>query len=587
MAQLRSKLENSRCTGLQDPLAHPDIKAEPMDFNECRLMMASPPEFGGPGPFLNGTGRGGSPLGMHNSSQNPLQHLAMRLDAHALAYPGLSSNLTKVQRVLQIVDNTVCRQKLDSNHEDTSKLRGYMKEEHKLVLASQAGFHGVGHISPSKSILDYTLEKVTEAKTSPQSLTEDTEKRALDIKKERHSHIIGAISDEKAQERDGQYTSFSCQYCKESFNGPIPLHQHERYLCKMNEEIKAVLKPNESLPISHRGVSGIEQQSVMVSSTMPDRNTTSPINPFKDHLSVLKAYFAMNTEPSSEELRKISIAVGLPQEFVKEWFIQWKAQSFHGMSRKRSPPPEWGSGDSNHGLARESALARSPASIGQYSDSTAELQGTTNGETGHRLSKPSIRHINEKPVDSVDHLRGETPSPLNLSSTSSKHSHSSSYTPTSLTSEDAHGEPLDLSLPKQLSKSDRKLKPNGFNIDSDHIIREQGTEPLDLAHIKKEFNGSNNVGNENQLDKSSSPIFSINPFSGGPIYTPLPPHGAFPPSTFMSPAQASIPGLRPYPGLDPMGFLPHMAYTYAAGAATFAEMQQRRKYQRKTSFQVN
>ncbi|XP_058247344.1 zinc finger E-box-binding homeobox 2a isoform X2 [Hemibagrus wyckioides] len=585
LAQLRSKLENSRCTGLQDPLAHPDIKAEPMDFNECRLMMASPPEFGGPGPFLNGTGRGGSPLGMHNSSQNPLQHLAMRLDAHALAYPGLSSNLTKVQRVLQIVDNTVCRQKLDSNHEDTSKLRGYMKEEHKLALASQAGFHGVGHNSPSKSILDYTLEKVTEAKTSPQSLTEDTEKRALDIKKERHSHIIGAISDEKAQERDGQYTSFSCQYCKESFNGPIPLHQHERYLCKMNEEIKAVLKPNESLPVSHRGVSGIEQQSVMVSSSMPDRNTTSPINPFKDHLSVLKAYFAMNTEPSSEELRKISIAVGLPQEFVKEWFIQWKAQSLHGMSRKRSPPPEWGSGDSSHGLARESALARSPASIGQYSDSTAELQGTTNGETGHRLSKPSIRHINEKPVDSVDHLRGETPSPLNLSSTSSKHSHSSSYTPTSLTSEDAHGEPLDLSLPKQLSKSDRKLKPNGFNIDGDHVIREQGAEPLDLAHIKKEFNGSNNVGNENQLDKSSSPIFSINPFSGGPIYTPLPPHGAFPPSTFMSPAQASIPGLRPYPGLDPMGFLPHMAYTYAAGAATFAEMQQRRKYQRKTSFQ--
>lgn len=587
LAQLRSKLENSRCTGLQDPLAHPDIKAEPMDFNECRLMMASPPEFGGPGPFLNGTGHGGSPLGMHNSSQNPLQHLAMRLDAHALAYPGLSSNLTKVQRVLQIVDNTVCRQKLDSNHEDTSKLRGYMKEEHKLALASQAGFHVVGHNSPSKSILDYTVEKVTEAKTSPQSLTEDTEKRALDIKKERHSHIIGAISDEKAQEKDGQYTSFSCQYCKESFNGPIPLHQHERYLCKMNEEIKAVLKPNESLPISHRGVSGIEQQSVMVSSSIPDRNTTSPINPFKDHLSVLKAYFAMNTEPSSEELRKISIAVGLPQEFVKEWFIQWKAQSLHGMSRKRSPPPEWGSGDSNHGLTRESALARSPASIGQYSDSTAELQGTTNGETGHRLSKPSIRHINEKPVDSVDHLRGETPSPLNLSSTSSKHSHSSSYTPTSLTSEDAHGEPLDLSLPKQLSKSDRKLKPNGFNIDGDHIIREQGAEPLDLAHIKKEFNGSNSVGNENQLDKSSSPIFSINPFSGGPIYTPLPPHGAFPPSTFMSPAQASIPGLRPYPGLDPMGFLPHMAYTYAAGAATFAEMQQRRKYQRKTSFQVN
>ncbi|TSM60535.1 Zinc finger E-box-binding homeobox 2 [Bagarius yarrelli] len=574
LAQLRSKLENSRCTGLQDPLSHPDIKAEPMDFNECRLMMSSPPEFGGAGPFLNGTGQVGSPLGMHNSSQNPLQHLAMRMDSHALGYPGLNSNLTKVQRVLQIVDNTVCRQKLDSSPEETSKLRSYMKEDHKLALISQAGFHGVGHNSPNKSIIDYTLEKVSEARISPQSLTEDAEKRGFDIKKERTSHIIGAISDEKAQERDGQY---SCQYCKESFNGPIPLHQHERYLCKMNEEIKAVLKPNESIPISHRGVSGIEQQGVTVSSSMPDRNTGSPINLFKDHLSVLKAYFAMNTEPSSEELRKISIAVGLSQEFVKEWFIQWKAQSLQSMSRKRSPPPEWGGGDSSHGLARE------------YGDLTAELQGTTNGETGHWLSKhhqlPSIRHTNEKPFDSMDHLRDGTPSPLNLSSTSSKHSHSSSYTPTSLNSEDAHGEPLDLSLPKQLSKSDRRPKSNSYNVDGDPVKREQGAEPLDLAHIKKEFNGSSGVGNENQLDKSSSPIFSINPFSGGPIYAPLPPHGAFPPSTFMSPAQASIPGLRPYPGLDPMGFLPHMAYTYAAGAATFAEMQQRRKYQRKTGFQ--
>ncbi|XP_062861850.1 zinc finger E-box-binding homeobox 2a isoform X2 [Trichomycterus rosablanca] len=587
LAQLRNKLENGRCVGLQDQAVHPDIKAEPMDFNEYRLMMASSPEFGASGAFLNGTGRGGSPLGMHHSSQNPLQHLAMRLDSHQLGYPGLNNNLSNVQRVLQIVDNTVFKQKTDSSPDETSKLRAYMMEEQKLALAFQSGFPDIGHISPTKSIIDYTLEKVSEAKVSPKSLSEDSPKRPVEIKKERSSQIIDSITEKKIQDRDAQYSSFSCQYCKETFNGPIPLHQHERYLCKMNEEIKAVLKPNETLPLTRREVPGMEQQA----SSLPERNVTSPINLFKDHLSVLKAYFAMNTDPRSEELRKISSAVGLPQEFVKEWFVQWKAQNIHGMSRKRSPPPEWSSGNSNQGLARESALAKSPASHSQYSDSMADFQGARNGDAGHGLSKlhklPGIRQTNEKPLDSMDHLRGETPSPLNLSSTSSKHSHSSSYTPTSLTSEDAHGEPLDLSLPKQLSKSERKSKPNRFNIDrnGDPAVREQGTEPLDLAHIKKEFNGSNGMGYESQLDKSSSPIFGINPFSGGPIYTPLPPHGAFPPSTFMSPAQASIPGLRPYPGLDPMSFLPHMAYTYAAGAATFAEMQQRRKYQRKTGFQ--
>ncbi|XP_016322092.1 zinc finger E-box-binding homeobox 2-like isoform X1 [Sinocyclocheilus anshuiensis] len=457
LAQLRHKLENGRSMSLQDPSAHTDIKSEPMDFNEYRLMIASQQEYGGSGAFLNGGGHGGSPPGMHGSSQNPQQHLGIGSDSHPLSYTGFLNNMCEVQKVLQIVDNTVCRQKIDGNPEEISKLRAYMKElgsqmeEQNRVLASQQGFLGVGHNSPTKTIIDYTLEKVNEAKACLQSLTEDSKRRAVDIKKERPSHAMDLLSEDKAQERDAQYTPFSCQYCKETFSGPIPLHQHERYLCKMNEEIKAVLKPNDTVPTGHRG----------------------------------------------------------------------------------------------------------------------------------------IRKTNEKPLDSVDHLRGETPSPLNLSSSSSKHSHSSLYTPNSLASEDAHGEPLDLSLPKQVSKAERRPKPNDFSVDHNinSFAREPGAEPLNLAHIKKEFNGPNSLGNENQLEKSSSPIFSINPFGGGHMYTSLPPHGAFPPPTFMSTAQASIPGLRPYPGLDPMSFLPPMAYTYAAGAATFAEMQQRRKYQRKPGFQ--
>lgn len=549
LAQLRHKLENGRSMSLQDPSAHPDIKSEPMDFNEYRLMIASQQEYGGSGAFLNGGGR--SPPGMHSSSQNPLQHLGIGSDSHLLGYPAFINNMSEVQKVLQIVDNTVCRQKLDGNPEEISKLRAYMKElgsqmeEQNRVLASQQDFLGVGHNSPTKTIIDYTLEKVNEAKACLQSLTEDSKRRAVDIKKERPNHTMDLLSEGKAQERDAQYAPFSCQYCKETFSGPIPLHQHERYLCKMNEEIKAVLKPNDTVPTGRRGLIGSEQHDGVISSS-----------------------------------------------FVKDSFVQWKAQSHHSFSRKRSPPLER-SGELNHGLSRESTFARSPISLSQYGDSTAEIQAITNGDSGHKLSKPhqftGIRQTNEKPLDSVDHLRGETPSPLNLSSSSSKHSHSSSYTPNSLVSEDAHGEPLDLSLPKQVYKAEQRPKHNGFSVDhtSNSSARESGTEPLNLAHIKKEFNGPNSLVNENQLEKSSSPIFSINPFGGGHMYTSLPPHGAFPPPTFMSTAQASIPGLRPYPGLDPMSFLPPMAYTYAAGAATFAEMQQRRKYQRKPGFQVN
>uniref|UniRef100_A0A3Q3MJ56 Zinc finger E-box binding homeobox 2a n=1 Tax=Mastacembelus armatus TaxID=205130 RepID=A0A3Q3MJ56_9TELE len=566
--QLRHKLENGRLLGPPDQQGQLNIKTEPMDFNEYRLLMASQHGFAGPGVYLNG--HGGSPLSIHSSSQSPLQHLGgMGLDLSLLGYTGpLGNNLSEVQKVLQIVDNTVCRQKMDGNPERISKLRAYMKElgaqmeEQKLA---QAGFQVVGDSSPTKSIIDYTLEKVNEAK----SLIDDS-KRQVDVKNEKFNNSVHLNSDEKSH--DSQFLPFSCQYCKETFSGPIPLHQHERYLCKMNEEIKAVLQPAESSPASQREAIPSEQPST--------ERSTSPINPFKDHVSLMKAYFAMNTEPNSEELLKISVAVGLPQEFVKEWFAQWKSQNLHeGSLRKNSPPPVHGGPDINH------SLSRSPMSLNLHG-------GFTNGDSSHRLTKANQFTANrqitgDKPLDPLDHLRSDTPSPLNLSSTSSKNSQSSSYTPNSLASEDAHGDiPLDLSLPKHMAQKlvsvgEKRPRPNGFVIEHNGDAQglEQRSGPLDLVNIKKEENSIH------QLEKSTSPIFGINPFSGGPVYTSLPPHGAFPPPTFMSPAQATIPGLRPYPGLDPMSFLPHMAYTYATEAATFAEMQQRRKYQRKPGFQ--
>ncbi len=195
------------------------------------------------------------------------------------------------------------------------------------------------------------------------------------------------LSEDKAQERDAQYTPFSCQYCKETFSGPIPLHQHERYLCKMNEEIKAVLKPNDTVPTGRRGLFGSEQQAGLIPSSL-ERNSTR--------------------------------------------------------------------------------------------------------------NATSIRQTNGKPLDSVDYLRGETPSPLNLSSSSSKHSHSSSYTPNSLASEDAHGEPLDLSLPKQVFKARTKAKTEWLFCWPHYQLLCTWTRnrAFNLAHIKKEFNGPNSLGNE-------------------------------------------------------------------------------------------
>jgi len=606
ITQLRQKLENGKPLGLSDHNNHMSIKTEPLDFNDYKMMMASH-GFGGPVSFMNGGMGGNSPLGVHHNStaQSPLQHLGMAaLESQLLCYPGsLGNNLSEVQKVLQIVDNTVCRQKMDCKPEELSRLKAYMKElgsqveEHKLALTSsgaQAGLPLVNHNGATKSIIDYTLEKVNEAKACLQSLTNDSKRQISDIKREKSNHMFDVGVEEKVQENI-IFTPFSCQYCKESFQGPIPLHQHERYMCKMNEEISAVLQPSENL-MAKKPVMYMENNSHLSSSMMPEKGLAVQLNPYRDHMSVLKAYFAMNMEPNAEELHKISMAVGLPQEFVKEWFEQRKMYQY---GTTRNPPLEHRHnmdmvGSYNHNTPlKDSMAARSPVSLLKdriTSPSIAELHNNVNN-CDNTLRHLKSHQFGGKP-EKLELSRSNTPSPLNLSSTSSKNSHSSSYTPNSLTSEDLQAEPLDLSVPRLMKEHKHALavrsraKVNSINMEHNSMPspRQHFEEPLNLAYLKKEFSGSMNNGN---LEKSTSPIFGMNPFAGKQLYTSLPPQSAFPPATFMPPMQASMPGLRHYPGMDQMGFLPHMAYTYAAGAATFAEMQQRRKYQRKPGFQVN
>lgn len=598
ITQLRNKLENGKPLSMSEQSGLLKIKTEPLDFNEYKVLMATH-GFTGANPFMNGRLGATSPIGIHASTQSPMQHLGM--EPPLLGFPALGSNLSEVQKVLQIVDNTVSRQKMDCSAEEISKLKGYhMKDpcsqpEEQGVTSPgipPVGLPVVSHNGATKSIIDYTLEKVNEAKACLQSLTTDSRRQLNNIKKEKLRTLIDLVTEDKMIDNHNIPTPFSCQFCKESFPGPIPLHQHERYLCKMNEEIKAVLQPHENMAPSKPGAF-VDKQTFLLSSVLSEKGMTSPINPYKDHMSVLKAYYAMNMEPNSDELLKISIAVGLPQEFVKEWFEQRKVYQY---ATSRSPSLERGGAKvvlaaTNHTPTKDSLSARSPIKPVDSitSPSIAELQNSvTNCDTPLRLTKPT-HFTNMKPVDKLDHSRSNTPSPLNLSSTSSKNSHSSSYTPNSFSSEELQAEPLDLSLPKQMKEpksitaTKNKTKSSSVNVDHNSVSSSSETsdEPLNLTFIKKEFS------NSNSLDKSTSQVFGMNPFSAKPLYTTLPPQSAFPPAAFMPPVQTSIPGLRPYPGIDQMSFLPHMAYTYPTGAATFADMQQRRKYQRKQGFQVN
>ncbi|XP_072327584.1 zinc finger E-box-binding homeobox 2b isoform X2 [Scyliorhinus torazame] len=606
ITQLRHKLENGKPLGIPEQPGLLKIKTEPLDFNDYKAMMASH----GFGNFQNGGVGASSPLSINTSVLSPMQHLGVGMDAAILSFSNVaSSNLSEVQKVLKIVDNTVCRQKMDCKSEEISRFKGYHVKESasQASLAEEQGVTSpvmpsvglpvVSHNGATKSIIDYTLEKVNEAKACLQSLSTDSQRQMYNLKKDRLRNMSCSALDRGMEEKtfDNINTSpYSCQFCREAFPGPIPLHQHERYMCKMNEEIKAVLQPSEVVITNKTGVLG-EKHAYMLSSLLSEKVIPSPIHAYKDHMSVLKAYYAMNMEPNSEELLKISIAVGLPQDFVKEWFEQRKVYQF---SNSRSPPLdrtsiELASAATDMFISKDCLSIRHPTTPLKPMDSItspsiAELHNSvTNCDAPLRLIKSQFNSI-KSIGDKMDHSRSNTPSPLNLSSTSSKNSHSSSYTPNSFSSEEPQAEPLDLSLPKQRNEHKSVVtgkirnKTNSIIVDHNSIsyLSENPDEPLNLTFLKKELPNTNNT-----LEKSTKPVFSINPFSAKPLYTTLPPQSAFPPAAFLPSVQSSVPGLRPYPGLDQMGFLPHMAYTYGTGAATFAELQQRRKYQRKQTFQ--
>ncbi|XP_049584277.1 zinc finger E-box-binding homeobox 2 isoform X2 [Syngnathus scovelli] len=113
----------------------------------------------------------------------------------------------------------------------------------------------------------------------------------------------------------------SCQFCEETLPGPIALHQHERYLCQMNKGVRALSQP----------AAGLGPGSECSQWLAPTTEGPRAVPPFRDRLSVTQTNWTVNTDPDSEELVKISLAVGLPQKFVRDW-----------LTRRSPGPPEDG-----------------------------------------------------------------------------------------------------------------------------------------------------------------------------------------------------------------------------------------------------
>ena len=145
--------------------------------------------------------------------------------------------------------------------------------------------------------------------------------------------------------------SMSCRYCSTTFDGPVELHQHERYLCHKNSDISPVTikpsrenSPGEALntpltvnkfnkspkivPVAH-SASAMSTSEDDIDDQFVDKDgqqyrVRSMIT--DQQLAILKAKYSLNPRPSSHELMDIGSQIGFPKRVVQVWFQNMRAR---------------------------------------------------------------------------------------------------------------------------------------------------------------------------------------------------------------------------------------------------------------------
>uniref|UniRef100_A0AAY4A6M0 Zinc finger E-box-binding homeobox 1 n=1 Tax=Denticeps clupeoides TaxID=299321 RepID=A0AAY4A6M0_9TELE len=196
----------------------------------------------------------------------------------------------------------------------------------------------------------------------------------------------------------------------------------------------------------------------------------------KNLLSLLKAYFALNAEPTSSELSKIAESVNLPAAVVRKWFEKMQSGQI-SVSESLSSP---GQDD-----ACPAESKQDPATLPQ---AAGEQNGHLDSD-GAQEGPGSPREPAPAGVNGVNSAPG-SPGPLNLSADGPVPSHTF----------DGEG-PLDLSLPKLPAAP----VTGGGGATSVYIEQD---EPLNLTCLKREVL-SNATVNGSPISIVTTPLQTI------------------------------------------------------------------------------
>ncbi|KAA8580483.1 hypothetical protein FQN60_013441, partial [Etheostoma spectabile] len=438
--QIREKLEHSK--PLQEQLPLNQIKTEPVDYEYKPTVMTSPSMAA----MNGGVFSGGAAAPLQGTVQ------AMVLPTVGLVSP-ISINLADLQNALKVaVDGNIIRQVLENNAKGqgqvNSGLTTGMLHPGQQQLISAISLPIVGQDGNAKIIINYSLDpnqgqltahnlKKEPEPTSPGQTTIDNFKSQ---KLPEDLTTRGARPNETKDKEEK--TTKTCLLCDNCPGGLEALHALKH--CK-----KDGLRLNGA---------GLESESAVAALLSEGGLCNQP----KNLLSLLKAYFALNAEPTKDELAKISDSVSLPTHVVKKWFD--KMQEGQISLGAPTPPSE--------------------------EEDTCEANSVVSLVPGKNMVNMSPSMTQDSPTEATPaevngtHSSPDPPSPLNLRSGSPVPGQSPLST---------EG-PLDLSLPKPA----REEAERGVAKACAHPFSSSGStnadEPLNLTCTKKEASALSAMG---------------------------------------------------------------------------------------------
>ncbi|XP_055521031.1 zinc finger E-box-binding homeobox 1-like isoform X3 [Leucoraja erinacea] len=517
--QLRHKLENSK--PLQEQSAVNQIKSEPVDYEYKTMVVTS--GINCASSFQNGGFSGGTQV--TTSPQSVVQ--AVVLPTVGLVSP-ISINLSDIQNVLKVAV-------LENNHvtlpsKEAGVVSSGLVQQNSHSLISSISLPLIDQDGTTKIIINYSLEP-SQLQVLPQNLKKEIPHPANSCTNDKTPEDL-TVKSEKTETSAGM--SNTCLLCNECPGGLNALHELKHYQLKTE---------------AHSGESSItEPENLAAASVSIEENTSSDQEPLKNLLSLLKAYYALNAQPTSEELAKISVAVNLPLEKVKKWFEKMQTSQVPVQpSCPSSPSPD------HEGV-------KPKQSVGHPEPSPSGVQSNSaNSETqADKLTEP--QNATTPPSATAEPSGSSTPSPtpLNLSSASSRNSQSYLNTPDS-SQEDLQLEPLDLSLPRQQKEGLERPTITSVYHSSVHYVQE---EPLNLSCLKKEQTENESVDEGNST-------------SAKPINIAIPAVTTKLPMIVAISSPNSVPCLRPLTTLKQASVIPQVAYTYKITNSNPSEQQQK------------